>query len=82
MYKSSDTYLKHLSNQMLISSKDSNFYDCHDQHLDWTYFPQDSSKRNQNCGCTEVCIYYAESTIKNALRKMQTQIKTETCNKP
>lgn len=67
---------------MVIASKDSDLHDCHDQHLDWTYFSQDSSKRNQNCGCAEVCSYQAESEIKDALRKMQTPNKSVICNKP
>lgn len=67
-YKSSNTYHKYLSNQMFITGKDSDFYDCHDQHLEWTYFSQDSSKRNQNGGRTEICIYHAKGNRKNTLK--------------
>lgn len=68
-YKSSNPYLKYLTNHIFITSKDSDFYYCHDQHLGWAYFSQDSSKRNQDCGCTEVCIYHAEGKKKEYIQE-------------
>lgn len=80
-WNSPTPYQKSRANCVLIASKDSDFYNCHDQHLHRTRFSQDSSKRNQNCGCTEVGVYHAEGERKKAL-KNYAHPKRERCNGP
>lgn len=44
---------------MFIDGEAGNLQDGHDEELHRAGFTQDSSKRDQDCSCAEVCIDYS-----------------------
>ena len=44
---------------MLVDAEDGDLENGHDEELHRTGFTQDSTKRDQDCGCAEVCVDYS-----------------------